>query len=656
MLLSEAGLSTRQINAFKKKNIETTEELVRLFPKKYHDYSVAHPLTQSINGLDTAIQGVLIDLKTDKKNGIALIKGKVKENVTNNILIITWIGSYFLKNIIKEWVDKEVIVGGTIQYVTKFNNPFYSVLNPYLFELNPEAHKKIYKENKSIKGVSDDTLNEVISKVLVSYPENDTVPKEVITKYSLMDINSALRTMHNPRNLSQIEKARKRIVFNQLIYFAREIKLDARNHSKGTSYNLRTKKVINTVIQSLPYELTADQKKAVDDLTEKMKDGRRIDVLLQGDVGYGKTIVAFLLSLGMAESGYQSVILAPLQQLAYQHFIELSEMAKNYGIKIAYLDGTTKASEKKEITNGIKNGEYSIVVGTHSLFSDDITYKNLAFVVIDEEQKFGVEQRNKMYSKAIPGYHRISMSATPMPRTITDIIYDDSCKEICNIKTKPKEKLEIKTQIYDNSFGIMKFMENQIREGHQCYSVCPLIEKNETSDKMDGVKSTEEIYKEYCEYFSKKGIAVAMVTGKTSAEETEQTFDDFRNNRVKIMVSTTVIEVGINVPNATVIVINNAERFGLSTLHQLRGRVGRGKYQSYCLLNSTQKENDRLNIIQSTTDGFQIAEADCKLRGSGNILGTEQSGNNKYIDLIMEYPNMYKKIKEIADQILDQEY
>lgn len=372
--------------------------------------------------------------------------------------------------------------------------------------------------------------------------------------------------------------------------------------------------------------------------------------LVQGDVSCGKTIVAMALMLLFAENGYQSVLLAPTVMLARQHYNELSDYAEKLGFTVAFLGSDISSVEKRETIEQIKKGSHLLIVGTHSCFSDDVEYKNLGLVITDEEHKFGVLQKDKLKTKAQPGMHMVSMSATPIPRSIACSIYGNDVK-IINIRQMPSGRKPVQTAISFSDKQILDFMEKQINAGHQAYVVCPLIDEAEEDNKLFGISSIEEVAKKYEERFGSDNIGI--ITGKMDIETAEQTKKAFYENKIKILIATTVIEVGINIPNATLIVIESAERFGLATLHQLRGRVGRGCIQSYCILKKSNKEvqSKNLEIIAHTTDGFEIAREDLKNRGTGNVFGTAQSGKNDIINLIIDYPALYEKVSKIAQAL-----
>jgi ATP-dependent DNA helicase RecG len=354
----------------------------------------------------------------------------------------------------------------------------------------------------------------------------------------------------------------------------------------------------------------------------------------------------------MAENGYQGVLMAPTSILAKQHYEEFKTYGDRFHIPVAYLDGSVPAVEKKKILEGLKSGDIKIVIGTHTLANGKCEYANLGMTVIDEEHRFGVEQKNALLKEAERGVNTILMSATPMPHTIAGSMHGNNVK-IYDIRTMPASRIPVQTAINSSDRVIFDFIEKQLKEGRQAYVVCPLIEKNEESEAMAGVISVTDTAEMYKKRFP--GYKIGVLSGRLDEEETDDTIRKFKDGETDILISTTVVEVGVNVPNASVIVISNAERFGLAAMHQLRGRVGRGSYKSYCILKSSEKDNERLNTLVNCSSGFDIAEQDLKLRGAGELTGTRQSGFTHCMELVMEYPNLFGKLKELAKEMVDLE-
>ena len=480
----------------------------------------------------------------------------------------------------------------------------------------------------------------------------ETLPPDMVADEKLLLMREALYSVHFPQSMAQIEKAHDRLLLDDMVYFAMSNEYAARSSSIGSPFNIKTLGTIKEITENLPYQLTKDQKDTVNSMIQKVREGKRLNALVQGDVGCGKTIVAILMMAVLAENGYQAVLMAPTQVLAKQHYADLCAILEPVGFHIAYLGSNMKVKEKKAVLASIASGEANIIVGTHSVIGKSVEYKNLGITVTDEEHKFGVAQRAALVEKAAAGVHSITMSATPIPRTLAQVIYG-SAIDLYTIQTMPAGRKPVVTGIATDKERIMRFVLSQKRKGHQCYVVSPMID---SSEDMAGVLSVEEVSREYEKWLKPYGVRIATLTGRDSKETTEETIQKFKDGAIDVLIATTVIEVGVNVPNATAMIITNAERFGLSSLHQLRGRVGRSSLQSYCVLQSndqSEKAMQRLGAMVRTTNGFEIAEEDLKIRGAGDFLGTRQSGENKYMALMLAYPDKYKYALTLAKRILD---
>lgn len=648
MNLIELGFPEKKVNSLNKRGITDDIDLVRFFPRKIYDFSSPEPLMPENHGKYIAVYGNAYHVGTKKTNQTLMIQVKIIDQLSGHKLHISIIGQYFLWDRIKEWKDQTVYACGKLEYNEDFHS--YCMNNPVLISNRAEDCLKIHRIHTKFSGISEEYMVEKIKKAYQEADLTDYIPEQILSRFGLPNFKDTVWIMHNANTMGLINKAEKRIVFEQLLYYACKIEINNRKVSKGTPYNLKSVKCMNQVINDLPYDLTQDQKRTLDDFLDKLRDGRRVNALVQGDVGCGKTIVAILMMFAAADSGYQSVLVAPTAILAKQHYEELNGYAAKFGYKVAYLGGKMKVSEKKAIKQGIKDGEYQFIVGTHSALYID--YCNLALTITDEEHKFGSIQKNILVEKSMLGMHSVMMSATPIPLTLANVIYGKNT-EVFTIKTLPNGRQPVQTAVCGKQETILEFAKKQIQAGHQVYVVCPLIVKDEDCEATSKLESVEETEASYRNYFSGTGVEIVTVTGKTPAEEQEESFRRFKSNEVQILISTTVIEVGINVPNATLIVINNAERFGMAGLHQLRGRVGRGSNKAYCILKSQERDNMRLQAMCKSTDGFELAKIDMEQRGMGDIIGTEQSGFNKYVKLMFEYPNMFQKAQEIAISIVD---
>lgn len=642
MLLKELGVATKTINALEKKNIRTTNDMVRAFPRNYLDYRTITPLKDAINK-DCVIAGYLESVGNQNINNRTMITANIIEETSGEKVKIQWFGQKNMWQVISRFTHQQVYVCGTVTKHPKFG---YGVINPCAINLKDNFRSRIVPVYTKHKGVSEEMYASILKKALstVTEPLEDIV----FQKTKLVSYKKALEIMHNPVDFESMKEAEKRLVFNDMLYFSIMMKERSNGGRQDSFFTTSIYNTTDAFINSFPYTLTKDQSDVISNVKKHMEAGRRVNALVQGDVGCGKTVVAFTCMFMMADNGYQSAIMAPTTVLAKQHYEELKSYCEPFGFQVAYIDGTLKGKQRKEVLNGIKEGQINFVVGTHGVFQKDVVYDNLGLVVIDEEHRFGVAQREKLEEKAAMGAHVISMSATPIPRSTAEIIYGED-KEIFTIQQMPNGRKAVQTAINNSDRVIMDFIEKHLKEGRQCYVVCPLINDNEVCADLESVEQTVIKYRER---FESIGFSVSTVNGKMSKEELESEINSFKENNSQILISTTVIEVGVNVPNANVIVINNAERFGIAQLHQLRGRVGRGSHQSYCILKSAYKENKRLNTLCKSTNGFEIAQADLEQRGPGDLIGTKQSGENHFMSLVLAYPNLYQATKKYADWMI----
>lgn len=641
MLKEIAG--TRAANVLKKKKIYTVEDVCRLFPSKYYDFSYVSPLDKSYEDKNHAFLCRLQHYEISNCSGKSIVKCRLLDIKTNNKLYISWFGNYSMyKNLQEKFQLHDLcFIGGKIKVLSGY--PGFYMNDPVIFKKHEgEQDLHIYTDYTRIKGISTEKMDKIRRECLRKCLLKDTIPAELKKRYHLMELRDALIEMHYPHNKDQLKRAKLRLIFDDLFYFSMRLEKKEIGIPSGSSYGVRALETTTRVIDSLPFKLTKDQNNAFLSMISLIEDRKRLNVLMQGDVGCGKTIVAFLLMIAMAENGWQSVLLAPTQVLAAQHYAELKEMVRPYGIHVAFLaHGITKIEKQRAIA-AIRDGFALMIVGTHSVLSDDVHFKSLALAIIDEEHRFGVIQRESICEKAKNGIHTVTMSATPIPRSLSNVVFSDTMN-VFNIHSMPNGRKKIRTAICADQKKIFSFIKNELDSGHQAYVVCPLIED---SENIENLQSVQQTYEEYKNVFG--GEAVAVLNGKMKETDTKKTIQLFKQGKIQVLISTTVVEVGVNVPNATVIVINNAERFGLASLHQLRGRVGRGSNQGYCILSSKDSANPRLAALCRYTDGFQIAEEDLRLRGPGNVIGTEQSGENHYISLSLRYPKLFQEIRQAA--------
>lgn len=646
MLKEIAG--TRAYNILKKRKMETVEDVCQLFPSKYYDFSFINPLNTSRLDKNYAFVCKLVSYELKKQSSIYIVRCTLHDIYTQNELCVSWFGTTEMYNVLKKdyHPGDTCFIGGKLKASNKKNLFFMS--NPIIFKkYDGESDCHIYTAYEKIRGISESNFERIINDCLEHATIPDKVPRELLHKYNLMSKDEAIREMHKPSSVEGVKKAKYRLNIDDLLYFALQLEEKKRNLPAGSVYGIHSLAITTKIIKNLPFQLTKDQKSAYEELVNRIRSGKRLNALIQGDVGCGKTILAFLLMFVMADNGFQSVLLAPTQVLASQHYNELKEMAAQYNIDVVYIANGLKKKEREAILKSIEDGSALMIVGTHSVLSKEVKFHDLGLSITDEEHRFGVLQREEITTKAKAGMHTVTMSATPIPRSLSDVLL--STTEVFNIQSMPNGRKPIQTAICASQNTIFQFIKKEIEKGHQAYVVCPLIEDKQ--GVMEGILSVEQTYTEYTNIFGKN--AVAVLNGKMNEDETEKVIRSFKNGEIKILVSTTVVEVGVNVSNATVIVINNAERFGLASLHQLRGRVGRGNSQGYCILNSVHKNNKRLLALCKYKNGFQIAESDYALRGSGNILGTEQSGSNYYVELSMKYPDLFSELQNYAKKYMD---
>ena len=541
-------------------------------------------------------------------------------------------------------------IGTTITVIGKFdlkhNTCVASELRFGALPLRPVI-EPIYH---STFGFSSKELSKVINEALSNnFDVIDYIPDYLNNKYGFMDKKDAVITVHIPDNIDKLKSARKKLKYEELFKFM--LKMNYLKNNKSKDIGLKREvdyELVQKFIDDLPFTLTPDQLEAVKDIYSDLTKPNRMNRLLQGDVGSGKTIVSIIAMYINYLSGYQSALMAPTEILSQQHFNNISNLFNKYDIKVELLTGKIKASEKKKLIERLKNGDIDILIGTHALFSDDVIYNNLGLVITDEQHRFGVNQRGSLKNKGITP-DILYMSATPIPRTYALTIYGDM--DISSIHTMPSGRKDVITYLKKTKDikDVLDMMNNELVANHQVYVIAPLIEE---SDKID-LESVYEIEANMQKAFGKK-YKIGILHGKLTNEEKDEVMQKFKANEIQILISTTVIEVGVDVANATLMVIYDAFRFGLSALHQLRGRVGRNNLQSYCILLSD-RETERLDVLTKTNDGFKVSEADFKLRGSGDLFGSRQSGDMVFLlaDLKKDFDILIKAKEDSEDFILN---
>lgn len=640
MTLEELSIAETKIKQFNKVGISKAEDLLTFFPSRYMDFS--SPVTS--RSLPSGSYCSMIVNVTDIRKYPAYVLVTTREYASRESVYIKYFSQPYKANEVSAFYRKNCIVCG------KFIRDEYGCqfVNPLVFSDDIENNKSIYAIYPNIPNMSNDYIRKSLRTVLNNYLDtlvDERFSDEIRRKFDIVPVRDMFRMVHFPESGDDIVKARMRVVFDDLYDLAVKMAKDSVSVQKYSAYRPVYLNYCNTLIRNLPYELTKDQKGIISSFVSKAKKGERINALIQGDVGSGKTVCAFLIMLAMCDNGYQSALMAPTGVLAKQHYDDFCRLVKDFGINVVFLSGEQKAAERKKILKEIQTGAARIIIGTHAVLSDDVEFENLGLYVIDEEHKFGVIQRENLKRKANEGVHSITMSATPIPRSLAMCLYGDAL-DIYTINTMPAGRKPVKTCVSNNNNAIYDFMLSQIKQGHQCYIVCSLISGDRDEDKP---LSVEDVYNQASTFFrNHPEINISVITGKMKDDEKSNIISQFSKNEIQILIATTIIEVGVNVPNATVITIMDAERFGLAGLHQLRGRVGRSSLQSYCILRSTELNNQRLQAMCDTTNGFVIAQKDLEMRGTGDFLGVKQSGFNRLVMLMMRYPETFKKIKEIV--------
>lgn len=615
------GIGNKTAALLNKLGIYTKRDIIKYFPRNYDKYEKIIPISSLKNCMTAVISAMPASapiLKQMGKKSILICEvtdgsGKIELN---------WFNMPFMKSKLSKGVHS--IFRGRVSR----NGKFIRIVQPEIlteaeYRRKTEVLQPIYGLTK---GVTSNLLRKSIKEVLVEVTSGiDYLPQNIKKDNSLISLKDALQEIHFPKSYETLIEARRRLVFDEFFLFALSIdRLKQGMEKNRSSFVAEKNSTIVDFISSLPFSLTNAQQKVWEEIENDLTSGLRMNRLVQGDVGSGKTMLAVLACLLMAENGCQSSVMVPTEVLARQHFESFSTALENYGIRVVLLTGSIKGRERKEVLSKIENHEADIIIGTHALIQEKVVYDKLALVITDEQHRFGVKQREKLADKGIEP-HIMVMSATPIPRTLAVILYGDL--DISVVNELPADRLPVKNCVVDEDYRMTayKFILSEVNKGHQAYIICPMVEKSEENDELSDVISYTE---ELTSLIGNKA-KIKYLHGKMKNDEKNQIMEDFSDGRIDILISTTVVEVGVNVPNATVMMIENADRFGLASLHQLRGRIGRGNAQSYCIFmsgNTSKEAMERLNILNKSNDGFKIAEEDMKLRGPGDVFGIRQSG------------------------------
>ena len=611
-----------RVKLLNKLNINTLQDLISYFPRNYEDRGIAKRLSDCADGEDALIKGVAITkVQEIFARRLKMYKLIIRDGETP--CTIVWYNQSYLKNVIK--------IGHTYNFYGKVEIKLgrYEMKSPIFDESGENKNTgKIIPIYPLTYGISQNTIRKIIENGVNEAYGNleETLPDYILEQYKLMDINNAMKKVHFPDNKQDFIKARYRLVFEELLSFQLallKIKENYKNDEQGIEFDKNVK--MSDVINTLPFKLTKAQLRVLEEIDLDMESSKPMNRLLQGDVGSGKTIVSEIAAYKAVKSGYQAAILAPTAILATQHFENFQKTLNQFGIRIELLISAITKKKKQELKERLKNGEIDILIGTHAMLEDDVEFKNLGLVVTDEQHRFGVKQRAKISAKG-NNPDVLVMSATPIPRTLALILYGDLDISIIDELPPNRKKIDTFAVGKDMENRINAFITKQIKQGRQCYIVCPLVEENEEMDLKSVTELAEKLQKEIFPQFR-----VEFLHGKMKPKEKDEIMLKFKDKQIDILISTTVIEVGVDVLNANIMVIENAERFGLAQLHQLRGRVGRGEYQSYCILKFEGRGKvvqERMKIMCQTNDGFIISEKDLELRGSGDFFGTAQHRNS----------------------------
>lgn len=628
------GVGPARAELLNKLGIFTLNDIITYFPRTYEDRSNFKKIGELINGETATFKGVVASRisETRIRKGMTIYKLIVRDE--SGSVMLTWFNQAYLKNaftIGKEYAFYGKVIGGLGRI--EVQNPVFEDAT------NAKNTGKIIPIYPLTHGITQNVIRSAIENAikLLENGLEETLPNSIIKKYNLCELNKAINDIHFPKVLDDFEVARYRIAFEELFSLQLgllQLKEKLNKDVRGIAFD---KSVDMTLLTStFPYELTNAQKKVWNEISRDMESENSMNRLVQGDVGSGKTVVAMMAMYKAVKNGYQAAMMAPTAILARQHYNNISASLEQFGIRCALFTSELTKKQKEVLIEKLKNNEIDIAIGTHALLEENVEFNNLGLVITDEQHRFGVRQRGILSSKGNK-VDTLVMTATPIPRTLAIILYGDLDISIIDELPPGRQKIDTYAVKKDMEQRVNNFVKKEVGSGRQAYIICPLVEESETID----LKSVTEQFEYYKEVF--KGYNVGILHGKMKNKEKTEIMDKFKNNEISILISTTVVEVGVDVPNATLMVIENAERFGLAQLHQLRGRVGRGKYKSYCILKYEGKSEvvkQRMQIMQQSNDGFVISEKDLELRGPGDFFGTMQHGVPEF-----KVANLYTDIK-----------
>lgn len=645
------GVGPNRVKLLNKIGIYNLGDLITYYPRDYEDRSKPRMIQNLVNGEDSLIKAVAVSrvVEIRLKNRMCMYKLVVQDETAKCTII--WFNQSYLKN--------KFIIGETYYFFGKANIRMgkFEMSSPVFDDVNTKNNTgRIIPIYSSTYSLSQNTIRKIIENGLEMVDGNleENMPEYILDNYNLLGINEATKKVHFPESFEEFKEARKRLVFEELLTMQVALLGLKNKYSrdiKGIEFAKEYK--FSDIINDLLFNLTNAQIRVLQEIENDMEKDKSMNRLLQGDVGSGKTIVSIIAAYKAVKSGYQAAIMAPTSILASQHLESFTEILEKYNIRCELLISSITKKKKEEILEKLKNGEIDVLIGTHAILEDNVIFKNLGLVVTDEQHRFGVRQRSKIASKG-KNPDVLVMTATPIPRTLALILYGDLDISIIDELPPNRKKIDTFAVTKQMEERVNNFIKKQIEEGRQCYIVCPLVEENEEIDAKSVLELAEkyknETFKEY---------KVEYIHGKMRPKEKDEIMLEFKEGKIDILISTTVIEVGVNVPNSSIMVIENAERFGLAALHQLRGRVGRGEYKSYCILKYNSKSDvvrQRMKIMQDTNDGFVIAEKDLELRGTGEFFGTKQHGipDFKIANLFEDIP-ILKMVQDLSKKIEEED-
>lgn len=638
------GIGEKKIALLNKLGIFTVNNLLEYFPYSYIDTTKFKKISEITEEGSYSYRLKIISLMENrKKRNIRVTKFLAMDEEMNYCTIVYFNSIFISKNLkinnVYEMYGRAKLLGKNVE----IQSPTMQNKANIIGSIIPQYHL--------CKGISNLDIVKIIQNLLKknSYFE-EKIPSNILNELNLESYDNAIRNIHFPKDNESFIRAKRRLAFDEIFYFQLSMKKLKRNNEDAIKFEIKDETF--DFIKSLSFKLTNSQNKVLDDIFRDMTSDKQMNRLVQGDVGCGKTIISFVAMFNVIKNGFQSVLMAPTEILARQHYESAKKLFSKYNIKVELLVGSLKESEKKVIREKIENGEVDIIIGTHAVFQEKVVYKNLGFVITDEQHRFGVKQR-LLLSKKSKNPDILVMSATPIPRTVGLVMFCDL--DISTVDELPSGRGKVNTYFVDENYEerYMNFIKKHISEGRQAYIVCPLVDESDTLELQSVINLYERLKERYFQ-----DVEIEFIHGKIKSVDKDRIMKNFENGKIKVLVATTVIEVGINVPNSNIMVIYNAERFGLSQLHQLRGRIGRGNYESFCILVSNNKSTNvkkRMDIMCSSNDGFYISEQDFLLRGYGDILGYRQSGEARFkiLNIQKDYELLKSAIKYVDKILMD---